>query len=116
MREHVGLLCQGLSEPEYYGDLVYNLKKTVGTSNFTAQFIKINSHYKKIGSYINVLQQTACLVAIPITVCSKLHIGGSDLRLYCSIAPVFTRAVLLSPYLCFISFLCLDLYVLGDDS
>ena len=47
MREHVGLLCQRLSEPEYYGDLVYELKKNVGTSNFTAQFIKINSHYKK---------------------------------------------------------------------
>ena len=33
-----------------------------------AQFIKIISHYKKIGYNINVLQQTACLVVNPITV------------------------------------------------
>ena len=31
-------------------------------------FIKIISHYKKIGYHINVLQQTACLVVNPITV------------------------------------------------
>ena len=55
---------QGLSEPEFYGDLVYKLKKIV----FSAQFIKIISHYKKIGYYINVLQQTACLVVNPILV------------------------------------------------
>ena len=34
----------------------------------SAQFIKIISHYKKIGYNINVLQQTACLVVNPITV------------------------------------------------
>ena len=33
-----------------------------------AIFIKIISHYKKIGYNINVLQQTACLVVNPITV------------------------------------------------
>ena len=32
------------------------------------EFIKIISHYKKIGYNINVLQQTACLVVNPITV------------------------------------------------
>ena len=62
------LLHQGLSEPEFYGDLVYKLKKIVGSNNFLAQFIKIISHYKKIGYNINVLQQTACLVVNPITV------------------------------------------------
>ena len=50
------------------GDLVYKLKKIVGSNNFSAQFIKIISHYKKIGYNINVLQQTACLVVNPITV------------------------------------------------
>ena len=60
------LLRQGFSEPEFYGDLVYKLKKIVGSNNFSAQFIKIISHYKKIG--INVLQQTACLVVNPIMV------------------------------------------------
>ena len=56
------------SEPDFYGDLVYKLKKIVGSNNFSAQFIKIISHYKKIGYNINVLQQTACLVVNPITV------------------------------------------------
>ena len=62
------LLRQGLSEPEFYGDLVYKLKKIVGFNNSSAQFIKIISHSEKIGYYINVLQQTACLVVNPITV------------------------------------------------
>ena len=62
------LLRQGLSEPDFDGDLVYKLKKIVGPNNFSAQFIKIVSHYKKIGYNINVLQQTACLVVNPITV------------------------------------------------
>ena len=67
----VGLKCllpQGLLEPEFYGDLVYKLKKIVGSNSFSEQFIKINFHYKKIGYNINVLQQTACLVVNPITV------------------------------------------------
>ena len=62
------LLHQGISEPHFYGDLVYKLKKIVGSNNFSAQFIKIISHYKNIGYNINVLQQTACLVVNPITV------------------------------------------------
>ena len=48
------LLRQGLSEPGFYGDLVYKLKKIVGSDNFSAQFIKIIFHYKKIGYSINV--------------------------------------------------------------
>ena len=47
---------------------LYKLKKMFGSNNFSAQFIKIISHYKKIGYNINVLQQTACLVVNPITV------------------------------------------------
>ena len=62
------LLCQGPSEPEFYGDLVNKLKKIVGSNNFSALLIKIISHYKKnIGYNINALQQTACLVVKPIT-------------------------------------------------
>ena len=34
------LLRQGLLEPEFYGDLVYKLKKVVGSHNFSAQFVK----------------------------------------------------------------------------
>ena len=40
------LLRQGLLEPEFYGDLVYQFKKIDGSINFSAQFIKINSHLK----------------------------------------------------------------------
>ena len=50
------LLRQGLWEPEFYGDLVYKLKKIVGSNNFSPQFIKIISHYIKIGYDINVFQ------------------------------------------------------------
>ena len=57
------LLHQGFLNPEFYGDSVYKLKKVVGSNNFSTQFIKIISYYKKI----NVLQQIACLVVNPIT-------------------------------------------------
>ena len=59
---------QGLSKPEFYGELVYKLKKFVGSNNFSAHFIKIVSQYNKSGYNINVLQQTECLVVNPITV------------------------------------------------
>ena len=35
------LLCQGLSEPEFFGDLVYKWKKIVDSNIFSAQFINI---------------------------------------------------------------------------
>ena len=62
------LLHQGLSEPDFYGDLVYKLKKIVCSNNCSEQFIKIISHYKKIGYNINILQQTACIVVNQITI------------------------------------------------
>ena len=57
-------------ELKFYGELVYKLKKIVGTNTFSAQFSKIISHYKKIqfGFNINVLRQTTCLVINTITV------------------------------------------------
>ena len=79
-------------DPEFYGDLVYKLKKIVGCNNLLAQFI----HYKKIGCDINVLQQTECLVVNPITVGNfaflfNCTLGGSDLRLYyCCICHQFS--------------------------
>ena len=59
-------MIRQLLEPEFYGDLMYRLKKIIGSDNLSAQFIKIISHYKKIGYNINVLRQTACLVVNPI--------------------------------------------------
>ena len=66
---------------------MYKLRKIVGSNNFSAQFIKIISHYKKIGYNINVLQQTACLVVNPTIVGSFAFLFnctpvGSDFRLY----------------------------------
>ena len=54
------LLQQGLSEPEFYGDLVYKLKKTVGRTDFSDQFRKIIVCYKRIGYNINIMRQSAC--------------------------------------------------------
>ena len=64
----LNFLRKGLSEPEFYGSLVYKLKKVVGSNKFSAQFIKIISHYKKIGYSMNVLHQNACFVVNLITV------------------------------------------------
>ena len=63
------LLHQGLSEPEFYGDLVYKLKKKIeGRADFSDQFRKIIVRYKRIGYNINIMRQSACLVFNPITV------------------------------------------------
>ena len=62
------LLQQGLSEPEFYGDLVYKLRKNVRRANFSDQFRKVIMRYKRIGYNINVMRQSACLVINPITV------------------------------------------------
>ena len=44
-----------------------------------------------------------------------LFVGPPEFTCWISFALVVQFYVLLSPYLCFISFLYLDLYVLGDD-
>ena len=62
------LLHQGLSEPEFYGDLVYKFKKIVGRVDFSDQFRKIIVRYKRIGYNINIMRQSACLVFNTITV------------------------------------------------
>ena len=62
------LLLQGLSEPEFYGDLVYKFRKIIGKNEFPYHFKKIIVRYKKMGYNVDVLQQTACLVVNPIKV------------------------------------------------
>ena len=49
------LLHQGLSEPEFYGDLVYKFKKIRGMTDFSDQFRKIIMRYKRIGYNLNVM-------------------------------------------------------------
>ena len=62
------LIHQGLSEPEFYGDLVYKLKKIRGMTDFSDQFRKIIMRYKRIGYNLNEMRQSACLVFNPIKV------------------------------------------------
>ena len=68
------LLLQGLSEPEFYGDLVYKFRKIIGKNDFPYHFKKKVVRYKKIGYNINVMRQTACLVVNPIKVNSFAYL------------------------------------------
>ena len=67
------LLLEGLSEPEFYGDLVYKFRKIIG-KNYFPYFKKIIVRYKKIGYNIDVLRQTACLVVNPVKVNSFAYL------------------------------------------
>ena len=62
------LLHQGLSEPEFYGDLVYKFKKISGMTDFSDQFRKLLMRYKRIGYNLNVMRQSVCLVINSFTV------------------------------------------------
>ena len=56
------LLLQGLSESEFYGDLVYKFKQNVGRADLSDQFRKVIICYKRIGYNIDIMRQSACLV------------------------------------------------------
>ena len=43
------LLRQGLSEPQFYGDLVYKFRKIIGKNDFPYHFKKIIVRYKQVG-------------------------------------------------------------------
>ena len=62
------LLREGLSEQTFYGDLVYKFKKLIGRNNFSFQFRKIITRYRRIGYNLNVMRQSECLVFNPIMV------------------------------------------------
>ena len=64
------LLQKGISEPIFYGDLVYKFKRIVGKPNFSDQFKKIVKHYIRVGYNLDIMRQSACLVVNPITVYS----------------------------------------------
>ena len=59
---------KGLSEPEFYGDLVYKFKKLIGRKDFPFQFRKIITRYRRIGYNLNVMRQPALLVFNPIMI------------------------------------------------
>ena len=56
------LLHQGLSEPEFDGDIIYKFKTIVCRADFSDQFRKMIICYKRIGDNINIMRQSACLV------------------------------------------------------
>ena len=64
------LLQQGISEPIFYGDLVFKFKRIVGKPNFSDQFKKLVKRYIRVGYNLDIMRQSACLVLNPITVYS----------------------------------------------
>ena len=62
------LLQQGISEREFYGDLMYRFRKIVGKFNFLEQFRNLINRNKKNGYSLDIIRPTACLVVNPIIV------------------------------------------------
>ena len=58
------LLQQGISEPEFYGNLVNRIRKIVGKSNFSEQFRKLINRYQRIRYNPDIMRPTACLVTM----------------------------------------------------
>ena len=48
-------LLQGLSKPDFHGDLVYKSRKLIGKNDFPYYFKKLIVRYKKTGYNIDVL-------------------------------------------------------------
>ena len=68
---NVGLksfLYQGLSEPEFYCDLVHKFKNIMDRTDFSDQLQNMIICQKHIGYNLNVMRHPACLVINPITV------------------------------------------------
>ena len=63
-------LRHGLSEPEFYDDVVYKFKKIVGRTDFSDQFRKI---IIRIGYNLNMMRQSACLVFTQSRLVTMLH-------------------------------------------
>ena len=62
------LMQQGISNPEFYGDLVYKFKKIIGNPNFSDLFRRIVKRFRRTGYNLDIIRQTACLVFNPIMV------------------------------------------------
>ena len=57
------LMQQGIcTNPEFYGDLEYKIKKIIGNQNFSNLFKRIVNRFKRAGYSLDILRQTACLV------------------------------------------------------
>ena len=60
------LLQQGISHPEFYGDVIYKLRKILGHTHFHTLFIKRMKKFIKRGYDRCILQHTASLVVDPV--------------------------------------------------
>ena len=56
---------QGLSEPEFYGDLVYRFGEVEGGAGFSGRFGGV---VVRVGCSVNIIRQSACLVFGPVAV------------------------------------------------
>ena len=56
---------QGISKPEFYGDLVYKFKKIIGNQNFSDLFRRIVKRFRRTWYNLDIMRQTACLVLTP---------------------------------------------------
>ena len=71
------LLQQGISEPEFYDDLVNRIRKIMGKSKFSEQFRKLINRHKRIEYNPYVMRQNACLVINPTSVDSYASLFNS---------------------------------------
>ena len=69
-------------EPEFYGDLVYKLKKLIERNGFSHQFRKLVMFYKRIGYSLDVMRPSACLVFNPLMIVCYASIFNSTLHDY----------------------------------
>ena len=68
------LLQQGISEPEFCGDLVCGFGGVVGGSDFSEQFGELIDRFRRVGCGLDIVWQTAGLVVGPVVVdgCASL--------------------------------------------
>ena len=62
------LLQQGITHPEFYGDVIYRLRKMVGSDSFRDRFVKCIRRFVRKGYLRDILYRTACMVIDPLTV------------------------------------------------
>ena len=61
-------LLRSIAHPEFYGDLIYKLRRIINSTSFSTSFSKIIRSYIKRGYRHDILRRTSCLVIDPFTV------------------------------------------------
>ena len=63
---------QGICYLEFYGDLVYKVKKIIGNPNFSDHFKRIVNRFRRAGYTLDIMRQTACLVYAALFSCTAV--------------------------------------------